>query len=88
MIIHGAYSKRRREDTQFLHPDVVAEFKTWVTKKKPEPDDILFPVSAKTCGVERKTSKMLELDLLSAREVWINESNSIEDANRGSRAIF
>ena len=83
LTIHGAYSKRRREDVQFLHPDVVTEFKIWAAKKKPGPDEILFPVSEKTCGVERKTSKMLERDLHSAREVWINEANSV--AERESR---
>jgi len=83
LMINAAYSKRRREDVQFLHPDVVALFQEWVTKKNPKADDILFPVSAKTCGTERKTAKMVERDLASAREVWINESNS--DAEREFR---
>ena len=83
LTINAAYSKRRREDVQFLHPDVVSLFQSWVTKKNPRPDAILFPVSGKTCGTERKTSKMVERDLASAREVWINESNSV--AERESR---
>ena len=83
LTINAAYSKRRREDVQFLHPDVVASFKTWIDKKNPKADDILFPVSAKTCGTERKTAKMVERDLASAREVWINEANSI--AERAAR---
>ncbi len=83
LTISASYSKRKREDTQFLHPDVVAEFNTWVDEKNPDPDEILFPVSEKTCSTERKTSKMIEKDLASAREVWINESNS--DAERTAR---
>ena len=81
--IAASYSKRRREDSQFLHPDVVAKFKEWATKKNPGPNEILFPVSAKSCPFERKTSEMVEADLQSAREVWINEANSI--AERKSR---
>jgi len=83
LTIAASYSKRRREDVQFLHPDVVSQFKSWVDRKNPKADDILFPVSAKTCGTERKTAKMIERDLASAREVWINESNSV--AERESR---
>jgi integrase len=79
LTISASYSKRRREDVQFLHPDVVSFFQTWIAKKNPKPDEILFPVSARTCGTERKTAKMVERDLASAREVWINESNSIEE---------
>lgn len=88
LTIPAAYSKRRREDTQFLHPDVVNELKKWVAKKKPGPDAILFPVSAKTCGVERKTSKMLEIDLGSAREVWLDESNSITERESREASDF
>jgi integrase len=79
LAISASYSKRRREDVQFLHPDVVSLFKTWIAKKNPKPDEILFPVSARTCGTERKTSKMVQCDLASAREVWINESNFLEE---------
>jgi len=83
LTIAASYSKRRREDVQFLHPDVVSHFQSWIVRKNPKADDILFPVSAKTCGTERKTAKMIERDLASAREVWINESNSV--AERESR---
>ncbi|HBT77632.1 MAG TPA: hypothetical protein DEB39_12085, partial [Planctomycetaceae bacterium] len=83
LTIRASYSKRKREDTQFLHPDVVAEFNAWVDEKNPGPDEILFPVSDKTCPFERKTSVMVERDLASAREVWINEANS--DAERAAR---
>ncbi len=83
LTIHASHSKRKRVDTQFLHPDVVAEFNAWVAAKNPSPDEILFPVSDKSSPTERKTSVMVERDLASAREVWINESNS--DAERASR---
>ena len=74
--IAASYSKRRREDAQFLHPDVVAIFRDWVTKKRPGMDEILFPVSEKSCGLERKTSEMIERDLDSARKIWIEESET------------
>ncbi len=83
LTIRASYSKRKREDVQFLHPDVVAEFNAWIDEKSPGPDEILFPVSDKTCPFERKTSVMVEKDLASARIVWINEANS--DAERAAR---
>ena len=86
--IAASYSKRRREDSQFLHPDVVSIFRTWLEKKKPGPDEILFPVSEKTCGLERKTSEMVETDLKSAREVWINEANSVVERESREASDF
>ena len=79
LTIRASYSKRKHEDTQFLHPDVVAEFNVWVDERNPAPDEILFPVSDKSCPFERKTSVMVEKDLASARFVWINEANSDEE---------
>lgn len=88
LTIRASYSKRKREDTQFLHPDVVTLFKSWVDEKNPAQDEILFPVSEKTCPVERKTSLMVEKDLASAREVWINESNSDEERESRESSDF
>ena len=78
--IRAAYSKRRREDTQVLHPDIVSEFKKWLEIRQPKNNnEILFPVSKESCGVDRKTSKMMKFDLDEARRFWIDESGSSKE---------
>jgi len=59
------FCKRKRRDTQALHVDVVVRFREWLaTKEEIVPRGALFPVSAKfTGGVDRKTAKMMRLDL-------------------------
>ncbi|MCL2306530.1 MAG: tyrosine-type recombinase/integrase, partial [Planctomycetaceae bacterium] len=37
---------------------------------------------------ERKTAKMIERDLASAREVWINESNSVTECESREESDF
>ena len=37
-------------------------------------DEILFPISETSCGVERKTSDMMAFDLMAARQLWIAET--------------
>ena len=86
--IAASYSKRRREDAQFLHPDVVSIFKEWIGKRKPELDEILFPVSGKTCGRERKTAEMVETDLKSARKTWINEAKTTAEREAREASDF
>ncbi len=63
--VAAAYSKRKRQDTQVLHPEAVNRLRVWLeTKKDLGPDDLLFPVSGKVPGgTERRTSKMMKLDL-------------------------
>ena len=80
-VVQAAYSKRKREDTQVLHPEVVAILKEWLARKPGfGPDDLLFPVSGKVPGgTERKTSKMMRLDLEAARRKWIEEAESDEE---------
>jgi len=80
-VVQAAYSKRKREDAQVLHPEVVRQLKEWLaTKKHLGPDDLLFPVSGKIPGgTERKTAKMMRLDLESARRKWIEEAESDEE---------
>ncbi len=41
-------------------------------------DEILFPISKATCGTGRPTSKMLQRDLESARNIWIGEAKGEE----------
>ncbi len=79
--VSAAYSKRRREDSQILHPDVVMRLRSWIeTKQGLKPDAILFPVSGRIPGgVERKTAKMMKLDLAKARSSWLKHAQSEED---------
>ncbi len=79
VTIEASYSKRRREDTQILHPDLVEYLQDWLAQRKPTPDEILFPISARTCKVERATSKMIKFDIESARAFWIDEATTDEE---------
>ncbi|MDR2761266.1 MAG: tyrosine-type recombinase/integrase, partial [Planctomycetaceae bacterium] len=76
IIVDACYSKRRRYDVLPLHVSVVNKIKEWIAMKNPKPDEILFPVSERAGGVERKTSKMIQFDLTSARTFWIAESKT------------
>ena len=69
--VAACYSKRRRQDTQILHAEVVRLLKEWLaTKPDLGPDDLLFPVSGRVPGgTERKTHKMMQLDLAAARSL-------------------
>jgi len=79
--VAACYSKRRREDTQVLHPEVVRQLKEWLaTKKQPLPNEPLFPISGRVPGgVHRKTSKMMKRDLAAARKKWLDEAKGNED---------
>jgi integrase len=83
--VEAAYSKRKRRDAQVLHPAVVQILEMWLaTKAKLGPDDLLFPVSGKVPGgTERKTAKMMRLDLEFARNQWIGEART--DVERTER---
>ena len=49
--VAACYSKRKRQDTQILHPEVVRRLKEWLASKPdPGPDDLLFPVSGRVPG--------------------------------------
>jgi site-specific recombinase XerD len=74
--VAACYSKRRREDTQVLHPEVVRQLRDWLaTKPRLAPDVPMFPVSGRVPGgVQRKTSKMIERDLMAARDKWLDEA--------------
>jgi Site-specific recombinase XerD len=83
--VQATYSKHRRNDIQVLHPDIVERLLKWLEIRKPATDnEILFPISEKTCGVDRRTSEMMAFDLAFARNVWINEAAN--DTERQERA--
>jgi integrase len=88
ITIQAAYSKRRREDTQVMHPDLVARFKEWLAYKTVGPNEILFPVSRKTCGTERDGSSFLMFDLGAARTFWIAEAETQEEKKRREASDF
>ena len=76
VTVEASYSKHRRRDTQILHPEIASRLVQWLEKRKPKTDDeILFPVSKKTCGTDRKTSDMIKFDLAAARRFWIDETD-------------
>jgi integrase/recombinase XerD len=81
VTVEAAYSKHRREDVQILHPDLVTRLKEWLAIKNPSEREILFPVSEATCGVDRRTSKMLQFDLAATRRAWLNETDGDESSD-------
>jgi len=89
VTVQATYSKRRRKDEQILHPEIVERFKEWLTKRKPKDEyEILFPVSKKTCGTNRRTAEMLEFDLASARKFWIAETDDLVEKQRRENSEF
>jgi site-specific recombinase XerD len=77
ITVEASYSKHRRRDVQILHPDIVGRFKEWLTKRNPkDADEILFPVSARTCGTTRCTADMIQFDLAAAHRFWVAETDA------------
>jgi site-specific recombinase XerD len=84
VAVNAAYSKRRQQDVQVLHPDIVERLKEWLVKRRPkDADEILFPLTVATCGTERTTSGMIQFDLGGARRFWIAETD--DPAERAKR---
>ena len=72
--VAAAYSKRRREDVQILHPEVARMLRQWLATKQATRGELLFPISGKVPGgTERKTNVMMRKDLARARSAWITE---------------
>ena len=78
ITVAAAYSKRKRQDTQVLHHDVVTCIREWLEGKQAlAADALLFPVSAKVPGgVNRRTAKMMRADLEAARKKWIEAAEN------------
>ena len=49
---------------------------------------ILFPVSQRTCGIDRKTAKMMREDLAAARRAWIAETDDAKEIRRRKKSDF
>ncbi len=90
VTVAAAYSKRKRTDTQVLHPEVAARLREWLaTKEQLPPDAPLFPVSDKVKGgKDRRTSKMMLTDLKAARKKWIEEGKTPEEKEARKKSDF
>ncbi len=88
MTVSAAHSKRRKRDVQVLHPEVVARLQTWLSERKPKHESFLFPISKEACGIERKTAKMMRIDLENARKQWLAESGSEEEIKLRTESDF
>ncbi len=88
--VAACYSKHRRQDVQILHSEVVRRLKEWLaTKPDLGPDDILFPVSGRVPGgTERKTYKMMRLDIEAARKTWIKETKAPDEKKAREESDF
>ena len=88
--VPACYSKRRRRDTQVLHPEVVRRLREWLaTKGEIDPRTPLFPVSNRVPGVTgRKTSKMMRRDLAAARQKWLEEALTPDERKRREKSDF
>jgi len=85
--VQASFSKRRRQDTQVLHPELVLQLKAWLkTKWRLGPSTPLFPVSGDVPGgTYRRTYLMMRRDLEAARQKWLEEANT-EKARRRRKA--
>lgn len=72
--VEAAFSKRRRRDTQVLHSELAQRIAVWLKVKKLEKSELMFRISARSSGLERKTEKMMRVDLVSARNAWLSEA--------------
>ena len=83
--VEASFSKRRRRDTQVLHPELVRQLRAWLKKKsRLAPTTPLFRISGRIAGgIDRKTHKMIQRDLAAARQKWIEEAET--DSERAKR---
>jgi integrase len=88
--VEASFSKRRRQDTQVLHPELVLQLKAWLKAKwRLGPTTPLFPVSGNVPGgTDRKTHKMMQLDLEAARKSWIDEAKTASERKRWDASDF
>jgi integrase len=89
VTVQAIYSKRKRTDTQVIHPDVVTRLTEWFAQNETAPTQILFAVSGKVPGgIERKTAKMMRRDLAAARAAWLKEAKTDEERATREKSDF
>jgi integrase len=88
--VEACYSKHRREDTQVLHPELARQLRDWLaTKKRLTADEPLFPISGRVRGgIDRKTHKMIERDLMAARDAWLEAAKTPDEKMDRLRSDF
>jgi integrase len=87
IVVGAAYSKRRRQDTIPIHPVVADELRRWFEMYPKKDNEIVFSLTSAN-GYLRATSKMMAIDLASAKVVWIEEANDEEERNRREESDF
>ena len=88
VTVQAAHSKRRREDTQVLHPVVVELFRIWLAARPTTaPDSTLFNLRT-AGGYWRKTGKMMKADLAAARLAWIDEARTEQEHTRREESDY
>ncbi len=86
--VEAGYSKRRRHDVVPLHPTVALRLKVWLARRQPlSPDEPLFALRCPGGGL-RRTSKMMWLDLESARTAWIGEAATPKERIERERSDY
>ena len=86
--VEAAYSKRRRLDPIPLHPVLVQRLSAWLAAKgEKSPDSPLFSLRT-TKGYLRDTAKMMRLDLEAAREKWIGDAATPEEARERAKSDY
>ncbi len=86
--VEAAYSKRRREDTVPLHTYVAERLKRWLDgRDEIRPGAVLFALRTPK-GDLRRTSKMMERDLGSARKKWLDEAQDPEERERREKSDY
>jgi integrase/recombinase XerD len=89
VTVAANYSKRRRRDTQLLHPDVASALTTWFARRSDaNANDVLFPISRRAGAIERKTGKMMKRDLAAARKAWIQSADDSGERERRETSEF
>jgi site-specific recombinase XerD len=90
VTVAACYSKHKRQDTQVLHSEVVRRLREWIAGKPGlGPDTRLFPVSGRVPGgKERKTHKMMQMDLGSARKAWLEAAKTPEERKARDESDF
>ena len=86
----ASFSKRRRQDTQVLHPELVRQLKEWVdTKESLARDKPLFPISGRVPGItDHRTYVMTRRSLEAARTRWNERAVSASDRQTRENSDF
>ena len=88
VTVDACYSKHRRQDILPLHPSIVQKLKDWLASKSPQVNELLFPISHRCGGVERKTSKMMCFDITAAKTFWAVESATPDEEKQRLESDF